>query len=88
LSVTSSFGAKPCFFEQLAHQLQRRALVSAALNKHIEDLAFVIHGALQIHPSTVDPNHHLVEMPSVARAWAALPQTIGPNFSTQRRTVS
>jgi hypothetical protein len=44
------------------------------LNEHIEDLAFVIDGAPQIHPSAGDPNYHLVEMPSVARAWAALPQ--------------
>jgi hypothetical protein len=63
-----------CLFEQLAHQPQRRALVAAALNKLVEDLAFVIHGAPQIHPSTGDPNHHFVEMPSVARAWALLPQ--------------
>jgi hypothetical protein len=68
------FRREALLFEKFAYQPQRHALVAAALNKNIEDLAFVIHGAPQIHPATGDPNHHFVEMPSVARAWAALPQ--------------
>jgi predicted glycosyltransferase len=60
-------------FEQLAHQPQRGALVAVALNKHIEDLAFVIHGAPQIHPFTGDPNYHFVQMPSVARFVSSMP---------------
>jgi hypothetical protein len=71
------FRREAMLFEQLAHQPQRRALVAVALNKHIEDLAFVIHGAPQIHPFIGDPNYHFVQMPSVARAWAAPPQPAG-----------
>jgi hypothetical protein len=37
--------------------------------------AFVIHGAPQIHPSTADLNHYFVEMQSLARRGAALPQS-------------
>src|SRR6266446_5119713 len=33
------------FLEQLAHQPQRCALVAAALNQHVEDLALVVDGA-------------------------------------------
>jgi hypothetical protein len=55
------FSARSLAFEKLAHQPQRRALVAAALDEHIEDLAFVIRGAPQIHPTTGDPNNHFVE---------------------------
>jgi hypothetical protein len=47
---------------------------ASALNQHIEDLAFVIDGAPQVHSPAGDPDHHLVEVPSIARAWPALPQ--------------
>ena len=45
----------------------------------------------KVHPLTGNPDDHLVEVPPVARAWRhrrsfrAIP---GPNFKTQRRTVS
>jgi hypothetical protein len=54
------------FLEQLAHQPQRSALVASALNQRI-DLALVVNGAPQIDPPAGDPNHHLVEVPSIAR---------------------
>jgi hypothetical protein len=41
----------------------------AALNQHVEDLSLVIDGAPQVHPFAGNPDHHLVEVPSVARAW-------------------
>jgi hypothetical protein len=34
----------------------------------------MIDGAPQIHPPASDPNDHLVEVPSLARPWAAPPQ--------------
>jgi hypothetical protein len=34
----------------------------------------VIDGAPQVHPFAGNPDHHLVEVPSIARAWAATPQ--------------
>jgi hypothetical protein len=85
------FRSEAQFLEQLAHQPQRRAFVALALDQHIEDLAFVVDGAPQVHPPAGDPNHHLVEMPSVARARPALPQPAGDQgtkFQHQRRTVS
>jgi hypothetical protein len=51
----------------------------------------VVDGTPQIHPLASDPNHHLVEVPAIARPSATLAQgraIAGPNFSTQRRTVS
>jgi hypothetical protein len=55
------------------------------------NLALVVDGAPQVHPLAGNPDHHLVEMPAVARAWTALPQLArdqGPNFSTQLPTLS
>ena len=62
------------FLEQLAHQPECRLCISPTLNEHVEDLALVVDGAPQVHPLAGDPNDHLVELPSRARAWAALPQ--------------
>jgi hypothetical protein len=73
LSVTSNFG-EALLLEKLAHQPQRGPAVAAALQQHVEDLALVVDGAPQIHPPAGDPNHHLVEMPSVARPLPALSQ--------------
>src|SRR6266550_9573524 len=73
LSVVSNFGGKP-FLEELAHQPECRPLVAPALNQHVENLALVIDGAPQVHPLSGDPDDHLVEVPSIARAWAAPPQ--------------
>jgi hypothetical protein len=91
LSVTSNFGATPCFLKQLAHQPQRCALVAAALNEHIEDLALVVDGAPQIQPPAGDPSHHFVEVHRLlgrGRRCRSLRAIKGPNFKTQRRTVS
>src|SRR6266404_8490955 len=43
----------------------------------------VIDGAPQVHPLAGNPDYHLVEVPYVARAWAAPPQLScdpGPEF--------
>ena len=68
------FRHKALFPDQLAHQPECRPLVAPALNQHIENLAFVINGTPQVHPLASNRDDHLVEMPAVARAWAAPPQ--------------
>ena len=91
MPVVSNFGVKPCFLRSFAHQPDCRPLVAPALNQHVENLTLVIDGAPQVHPFAGNPDHHLVEVPSIARRgrhrrnFRAIP---GPNFKTQRRTVS
>src|SRR5207248_10949394 len=63
--------------EQLAHQPECRVLVAPALHQHIANLALMIDGAPQVHPFAVDANHHLIEVPPVARSWAAPPKPAG-----------
>jgi hypothetical protein len=48
--------------------------VAPALKQDVENLAFVINGSPQVHPFAGNPDHHLVEVPAIARAWAAPPQ--------------
>jgi len=67
------FRCKPLLSEKLAHQPERRPAVAAALHQHVEDLAFVVDGTPEIHPLAGDPNHHFVQVPSVARARTAPP---------------
>ena len=65
------FRHKPLLFEKLAHQPQRRPAVAATLDQHVEDLALVIDGTPEVHPLAGDPNNHLVQVPSIARAGTA-----------------
>jgi hypothetical protein len=67
------FGREALLLEQLAHQPQRRPTVAPTLNQHVEDLALEINGTPQIHPLAGDPNHHLVEVPAIARPRTAPP---------------
>ena len=53
LSVTNSFGAKPCFLSSLRNQSQRRPSVAPTLNQHVENLALVIDGTPQIHSPAI-----------------------------------
>jgi hypothetical protein len=60
-----------------------RPVVAAALNQHVENLALMIDGAPQVHAFAGDPDHHLVEVPSIARSWPTAPQLScdpGPEF--------
>ena len=57
MSVTSNFGANPV----------------PALNENVEDLTLVIDSAPKIHPVTGDSDHHLIQMPSIARLRTAPP---------------
>src|SRR5260370_32509013 len=55
------------FSRHLAHELDRRAPVSPALKQNVQDLAFVVDRAPEIHPLASDPDDHLVEVPAIAR---------------------
>src|SRR5258708_10794482 len=65
------FRHEALFPEQLAHQPECSPLVATALNQHVENLALVVDGAPQVHPSASNPNHHLVKVPSIDLALAA-----------------
>ena len=71
MSVTSNFGAKPCFLSSLRISRSAARLSRRRWTRHVEDLALVIDGTPQIHPLASDPNHHLVEVPAIA--WAGPP---------------
>src|SRR5712675_9251 len=77
------FRRETLFLEELAHQPECRPLVAPALNQHVENLALVVDRPPQVHPFAGNPDYHLVEVPSIARAWAAPPQLArdpGPEF--------
>jgi hypothetical protein len=76
------FRGETQFPQELAHQPERRPPVASALNQHIEDLTLMIDGAPQVHPPAGDPDHHLVEMPSLARSGTAPPQ-VSCNHGTE-----
>ena len=57
MSVTNNFGAKPCFLSILRISLECRPRVAPTLNEHVEDLAFVVDGAPQVHSFPGDPNN-------------------------------
>src|SRR5215212_10289651 len=77
------FRRESLFLEELAHQPECSPLVASALNQHLENLAFMINGAPQVHPLTDNPDHDLVEVPSIAWPWPTPPQLScdpGPEF--------
>src|ERR1700726_1960971 len=61
--------------EQLAHQLDGRRPVSTTLDQDFGALPFVGDGTPQIHVFARDPDDHFVEMPAIAGAMTAPPQT-------------
>ena len=75
-----SVGARPCFLEQLAHELAGRRLVPPALDEDVQDLAFAIHRAPKIKMLPGDPHHHLVEMPMPRRLRATPPKAPGNSW--------
>src|SRR6266851_2425228 len=62
------------FPQQLAHEFDGRAAVAPSLKQHVEDLAFVVNRAPEIHPFDGDTNHHLVQGPTISRSGTAPPQ--------------
>ena len=73
-SVIIRSGAKLYFFQEPAHQFQRRMLVSFGLDKHIKNLAFGVDGSPEIDNATANPQINFVKMPRSVRLWAALAQ--------------
>jgi hypothetical protein len=67
LSVTSDFGAKPCFLSSLRISRSPASGVASTLNQHVENLALMVDGTPEIHSLAGDAHHHLVEMPAIAR---------------------
>src|SRR5271166_4700245 len=62
------------FFQKLAHEFQRRALVPFRLDQHIEDLALGVDGAPQINHAAIDLEIDFIEMPSRMGLWSAFAQ--------------
>src|ERR1700724_1415620 len=54
---------KAILLQELAHEFQRRALVSPALDQHIKHFALGIHGAPKIDHAAGDFQIDLVKMP-------------------------
>jgi hypothetical protein len=63
LSVTITVGTKPCRFSNFRTG-SSAALVASALHQKIENPAFVVDRAPEVHLLATDPDHHLVEMPT------------------------
>jgi hypothetical protein len=71
------FRCEALFPEQLAHQPECPRACRGGAEPHVENLALVIDGSPQVHPHAGDANHHLVEAPSVARAWTGVSKPAG-----------
>jgi len=67
----------PLLLEELPHQLASGRGVAFGLDKHVQDLAFGIHGSPKVHLSATDPDEDFVEVPSPVRDWASRPQAAG-----------
>ena len=91
MSVVSNFGREALFLKELAHQPDCSPLVAPALNQHVENLALVIDGAHKyirlaaIRTTTSSSCRRSLGRGRDRRNFRAIP---GPNFKTQRRTVS
>jgi site-specific DNA recombinase len=76
-------GRKTLPFHQFSQQSQRGGFVTAALNQHVQHLAFAVDRAPQKHMSASDPNNHFVEVPAIIRLGAPADETrgdLGPEF--------
>jgi hypothetical protein len=85
------FRHEALLLQQLAHQPQRRPTVASALDQHVEDLALVIDGAPEISPLAamrITMSSKCQRSLGRGRRWRSRRAIAGPNFSTQRRTVS
>ncbi len=58
---------KSVFFRKFRHQLYCDFGAATALDQKIEHLAFVVYGAPKPVLITADRDHHLIEIPVVAR---------------------
>jgi len=70
-------GSKTLLSQQLAHESERRGLIAAALDQHVEDLALMVDRSPQVHAFAGDPDDHFVEVPSAVRGGSAAAQLAG-----------
>ena len=56
-------GDKAIFLQQLAHQFERRPLVSPGLDQHIKNFTLGIHGTPEVDQATIDLEIDLIKMP-------------------------
>ena len=56
-------GDKAIFLQQLAHQFERRPLVSPGLDQHIKNFTLGIHGTPEVDQAPTDFQIDLIEMP-------------------------
>jgi hypothetical protein len=63
--------------EKLSHEFQRGLLVSSRLHQNVEDLAFTIDRAPQIHTFAVHRNEDLIQMPARICPRMCLPERLG-----------
>jgi hypothetical protein len=59
--------------DQSLQKLQRRRGVATMLDNHVEHFALVVHTPPQIHATTADVHHHLVQMPPSGWRWPPPP---------------
>src|ERR1700741_2061061 len=85
------FRHEALLLEQLTHEPQGRPTIAAALDQHVENFALVIDGA---HRYSRSPAMRTTISSKCQRSlgrgrpWRRRRAIAGPNFSTQRRTVS
>src|SRR5450631_72180 len=58
---------KAIFLQKLAHEFQRRPLVTSALDQHVKNFALGIHSAPEVDQTTIDLETDFVEMPDGMR---------------------
>ena len=62
--------------QQLAEEFLGRRFVPLALHKNIQDGAVLINSAPELVRLAIDRDKHFIQMPRVARLWAALAQLV------------
>ena len=60
--------------KQTTQQLQGGILVATLLDQDIKNFTFIIHGPPQPHASSIDPDHHLIQVPAGRGARTGLAQ--------------
>ncbi len=64
--------------------------MAPALGEEVQNLAFIVHGAPEPIALPLDDDHHLIEVPVIARLGTGAAQVSGeadPNFRNQRRML-
>jgi hypothetical protein len=74
--------------EQFPQKLQSSVFVPTLLHQHIEDFAFIVHGAPEPHLLSADRDIHLVQMPPAGRSATAPAQVGGNQRSELQRPAS